>query len=119
MLPWHWAHSAAIPREGTTSKQTNRINETDTAAGNLAGEEPPLLERSVHYTELSPDSVAELSELAEKKAMEALREVNRRALALKRRDARRGEHKLRMNFGTYFYRAEMEDPAPEDGDEDA
>ena len=114
---------AFVPAKGFDEKAhylgRNLHDHAAAAARNLAGEEPPLLERSVHYTELSPESVAELSELAEKKAMEALREVNRRALALKRRDARRGEHKLRMNFGTYFYRAEMEDPAPEDGDEDA
>ena len=71
----------------------------------LAGDEPPFLERSVYYDGLTPESAEQLGELAEKVGMEALRRVNRRALVLQKRDAKRRGQKLRMNFGTYFFRA--------------
>ena len=74
-------------------------------AHNLAGEKPALLERSVYYDELSPDSVAELAALSEQLGMEALQAVNRRAMALQAADADRPEHepRMRMRLGIYFY----------------
>ena len=78
------------------------------AVHNLAGEGAPLLERSVYYDALSEESVIELALLSEKLGMDALHAVNRRALALQRRDARRGG-RLRMNFGIYFFRTGAED----------
>jgi len=70
---------------------------------NLAGREPPLLERTVYYDELSVASVEELSELARTLGVEVLERVNRRALALQRRDAGGEDAPRRMSFGVYFY----------------
>ena len=86
------------------------------AAHNLAAEGDPMLERSVYYDGLTAESVAELAALSEKLGMQALQSVNRRALVLQRRDAKRGGS-LRMNFGTYFYRTETgADDAEDQGD---
>ncbi len=112
---------AFVPREGFEEKAhylgRNVHDHLAAAVHNLSGEGPPLLERSVYYDGLSAESIRELQELSEKQGMQALRAVNRRALALQRRDAKRGEPKLRMNFGIYFYKAEKED-APEEGEGD-
>jgi hypothetical protein len=87
------------------------------AAHNLAGHRPPRLERSVYSGELSEESVAELAALSEKLGMKALREVDRRAAELRRRDAAGTDNGRRINFGIYFFRSERSEAADgEDGD---
>jgi hypothetical protein len=85
------------------------------AAGvhNLLGGTPRCLERSVAYNNLSAEAVAELEELARRVGMEALQQVNERALALQERDAGRADADRRMNFGLYFF-AETQ---PQDDDD--
>ena len=72
------------------------------AAHNVLAEGRPFLERSVHYDALGGRSIEELAELAARTGMEALTQVNRKAIACEARD--RGEaSKQRMTFGVYFY----------------
>lgn len=73
------------------------------AVANVLGEGEPMLERSAAYDQLSPDSVAELRALAAERGMQALREVNTRAMALQRRDAGGSDATARMSFGAYFF----------------
>ena len=79
------------------------------AAENLEGSKPPLFERSVYYTGLCDASVCELEELSDEVCMDALQAVNRRAAALKRRDARRQGGKNRITLGTYFFKKAIQD----------
>jgi len=76
------------------------------AAHNLSGDTPPMLERSVYYAGLSASSVEELAGLSERLGMKTLRELNKRAAALQRRDAKLGDDGLRMNFGIYFFHSD-------------
>jgi hypothetical protein len=85
------------------------------AARNLDGQEPPLLERTVYYDELSEESVAELADLSRQLGADALDAVNRRALELQTRDAEQPGANRRMSFGVYFF--EERDAASEDSDE--
>jgi uncharacterized protein DUF6502 len=80
------------------------------AAHNLLAEGKPFLERSVHYDELGERSVAELAELAGRAGMDALNEVNRKAIACEARDRGETASRRRMTFGVYFY------TTPESGD---
>jgi hypothetical protein len=84
------------------------------AAGghNLRGDGPSMPERSVFYDELSEASQRELGELSERLGMQALQEVNRRAVELQERDRGSEGARRRMTFGIYFYRDE---PGDEDG----
>lgn len=106
------ASDAFVPSKGFDEKAHyfgRNLHDHLAAAGhNLSGEGAPLLERSVYYDGLTEESVTELAELSEKLGMDALQTVNGRALALQRRDAKRGA-RLRMNFGIYFFRAKKED----------
>lgn len=77
------------------------------ATGNVLGEEPPRLERSVHYDTLTPEAVVELERMAQRLGMQALKALNRRAAELAARDADDPDATQRMNFGVYFYRAPM------------
>jgi len=88
------------------------------AAHNLEGGEPPMLERSVYYEGLTPESVEELSSLAEREGMKTLRALNRRAAALKRRDAKRTGNRFRFNFGVFLYRGENADEPGDGGADD-
>ncbi len=72
-------------------------------AHNLTGEQPPFLERCVHYGRLTEDSVAELARLAREAGMQALQVVNRRAMQLQARDSGKPGAVQRMNLGLYFY----------------
>jgi len=102
---------AFVPESGFDEKAhffgRNLHDHIATSAHNLMGAGPPLLERSVYYDELTPASVDELAQLAEKKGMEALQALNRRALALQNRDAGNPDARERMNFGLYFHRADI------------
>ena len=108
-----------LPRKGFKEKvfyfERNLHDHLDVAVRNLAAEEPPLLERSVHYGDLSPAAVDELAELASREGMKLLQAVNRRARALrsgrKTRAKRRAGEPVRLNFGLYFYRdPEVQEP---------
>ncbi len=113
------AVEAFVPAQGFDEKAhyfgRNLHDHMAAAAHNLAGEQPPLLERSVYYDGLSEESVEELRSLAETLGMDALRKLNRRSLALQKRDTKR-DATLRMNFGIYFLKAEMERSAEDEGD---
>lgn len=97
---------AFIPESGFDEKAfylgRNLRDHIATAAHNLAGGVPSLLERCVYYDDLTAESVRELRELSEAKAMEALQAVNRRALALQAGDISQAGADQRMNFGVYF-----------------
>jgi len=115
------AVEAFVPESGFDEKSyflgRNVHDHLAAAVHNLSGEGPPLLERSVYYAGLSPESVDELAALGEEVGMEALQTVNRRALKLQERDADRPEAQHRMNLGVYFYREAMDSQS--DGSDDA
>jgi hypothetical protein len=94
---------AFVPRTGIDEKAyylaKNVHDHLAAAVHNLRGDAPPFLERSVHYTRLSPDSVAELTQMVETLAMKDLQKVNRRAISLKQRDRAGKPKNLRINFG--------------------
>ncbi len=99
--------SAFVPTQGDDEKAhyfgRNLHDHIAAGARNLRGEEPPLLERSVYYNQLSKRSVEELSALSKELGQEALERINRRARELQRRDIDRGDTDRRMHFGVYFY----------------
>ena len=70
---------------------------------NLTGETPVMLERCVIYRGLSEPSINELAELARSKGMQALHQVNQRAIELKEQDRGQKEARFRFNFGAYFF----------------
>ncbi len=84
------------------------------AVHNMLGESPPFAERSVHYNRLGAAAVAELSELARRRGMDVLQELNARALALQQRDADQPDALQRFNFGLYLF---SETPPPSRADE--
>jgi Family of unknown function (DUF6502) len=76
------------------------------ASHNLHGQQPPILESSVHCNKLTPESIAELESMTRKLGLQMLEEVNRRAAELEARDADKPEAQQRMNFGIYFFSGE-------------
>jgi hypothetical protein len=80
-----------------------------TASHNLQGQQPPLLESSVHSKRLTPESITELDALTKKLGQQLLDEVNKRAAELEARDAAKPDAHQRMNFGMYFYNADTKE----------
>jgi len=70
---------------------------------NISGHTPAYLDRSVHYSGLSPKSVAKLDTLSRDLATQALLDINTKARELEARDQGRGDANQRMTFGTYFF----------------
>lgn len=85
------------------------------AAHNLTGQTPPMFERCVYYTRLTPSSVRELEELWNAMAMDALRTVNRRGAALQKRDAGDVAAFQRVTLGGYFFATAEDDEHAEPG----
>ena len=82
---------------------------------NLAGNEPPFLERCVFYDKLSADSVKELADYSKVAGMRALHAVNKRAAGLQKNDRGKANAIFRINFGVYNYsEAETRDEIPAD-----
>ena len=110
---------AFIPSKGFEEKTyylgRNVHDHLAAARHNVQGGDPPLLERSVYYDELSGESVEELNELAHREGMKVLQEINRRARELQSRDSGAPGATRRINFGLYFFH-ESEPPA-DDGAE--
>ena len=86
-------------------------------AHNLRGGTPTMPERSVFYDGLTPESLRELGELSERLGMQALQEVNRRAVALQEHDSDAAGACQRMTFGMYFYRDPDADSSDESDDD--
>lgn len=77
---------------------------------NLAGGQPPFLERCVFYDKLSEESSKELAEYSKTVGMRALHAVNKRAAELQKRDQGHQHTTYRTNFGVYhFSEPEMPD----------
>ena len=114
----HLNVDAFVPEQGFEEKAYyfGEILHDHISAGvhNLMGQRPPYLDRTVIYHQLSPAQAARLAEHAADLGMEALKSVNRKALAMKRRRHSPAEQSVRINFGTYFY---TENDAGEDLDD--
>lgn len=102
---------AFVPAEGFEEKLFyfghNLHDHAAAAAHNLLGSGAPLLERSLHYDELSAESVAKLRKQAEQAGMRALLAVNQNAMKLEQQDKEAVSSELgqtqRITFGMYFY----------------
>lgn len=70
---------------------------------NLAGSQPPFLERCVFYDKLSADSATQLATYSRTIGMKALHAVNKRAAELQKRDRQLPDAVYRTNFGIYHY----------------
>ena len=118
---------AFVPARGFDEKAFyfghNLHDHAAAAAHNLLGQEPPFLERSLHFNGLSAGAVAELAAQSKKLGMQALVAVNKAAVARVARVAHEegaenaatpaaavAEPLQRMTFGIYFY---TEPAAPE------
>ena len=82
------------------------------AASNLLGGHRPFLERSVHYDELSEESVKKLAEKSRQLGMESLLAINKEAIQLEKSDAPQQEPRYRMTFGIYYYNEPVESEMP-------
>ena len=121
---------AFVPAKGFDEKAFyfghNLHDHAAAAAHNLAGQEPPFMERSVQYNGLDADAIHRLSEQAQKLGMQALLAVNKTAIdAVEKGAAADPPDPLgppgppdapsaptqRMTFGIYFYAAADEPPA--------
>ncbi len=119
----HLETNAFVPRHGFEEKVyylgRNLHDHIAAIEHNLADGDPPMLERSVYYGRLRPQSVEILEALANEVGMEALQRVNRRARALQRADESHSDAKERLRFGVYFYRAHVDgERDAEEGDTD-
>lgn len=116
----HLNVEAFVPKEGFDDLAyffgRNLHDHIAASTHNLLGEDPPFVERSVHYDRLSAESVAALRRLAEEAGMQALRTVNRAALARAEADEGRADADRRINFGIYTFT--QREPAAPDGGED-
>lgn len=82
------------------------------AASNLLGGHRPFLERSVHYDELSEESVKKLAEKSRQLGMESLLAINKEAIQLEKSDVPQQEPRYRMTFGVYYYNEPVESEMP-------
>lgn len=98
---------AFTPQKGLEEKSfylgRNVADHIAAAAHNLLDSGNPLLERSVHYSNLTPESVALLTEAAERTGMQSLLALNRMALDLQAQDHGKPGANRRINYGLYFF----------------
>jgi len=108
----HLVESAFIPTQGFDEKAFyfgKGLHDHLAAAGhNMLGQHPPFLDRMAYYDGLTPESEAQLRELARELAARMLQEINSKALELQDRDSARENARYRVTFGAYFYSAEDE-----------
>lgn len=106
--------NAFVPQQGLAEKayyfEQHIHDHLAAIAHNLSGVGSPLLERSVYYGALSPESVRELAQLAEKHGMQTLQILNRRAMELQSADRGKAAAQQRMRLGVYFFHAPDEKP---------
>ncbi len=103
----HLSSAAFIPAQGADEMSfyfgQNIHDHLSATVHNLTQSSAPFLERSVYYDNLTPESVAKLSELSRTLGMRTLQTINRQALESERSDQGKSEANHRMNFGIYFF----------------
>lgn len=108
----HLVESAFIPVQGFDEKAfyfgKGVHDHLAAASHNMLGLRPALLDRMAYYDGLTPESVAQLRDLARDLTAHALQEVNSKALELQARDSELEQAVQRVTFGSYFYSAEEE-----------
>lgn len=108
--------AAFIPAHGFDEKVYyfghNLHDHAAAATSNLLGECQPFLERSVHYNELSAESVKVLAERSELLGMESLLSINKEAIELEKNDALNSDARYRMTFGIYYFSEPVESKTP-------
>jgi Family of unknown function (DUF6502) len=107
---------AFVPAKGFDEKAFyfghNLHDHASAAAHNLLGQEPAFMERSVHYSGLSAQSVALLAAQSQELGMQALLAVNKTAMELEKLDAvSLDTAHQRMTLGVYFYSQSVQ-PTP-------
>lgn len=106
--------SAFIPEQDLEQKLfyfgNNLHDHTAAAVSNVIGKSAPWLERSVHYDDLSAESVVELHKLSERLGMQVLKAVNRRAMQLDQNGSGNAGDRRRVTFGVYFFGESAEMP---------
>ncbi len=112
--------SAFVPEKGFDEKAfylgRNVHDHLAAASNNLLGLGNPALERSVHYTGLTPESAKVVTETAERLGMQSLLAVNRLALDLADQDKGKAEASRRLNFGLYLFDGPTTLNGPDGGD---
>jgi hypothetical protein len=98
---------AFVPAKGFDEKAFyfghNLHDHAAAAAHNLMGLEPAFMERSVHYTGLSVETINQLTIESKELGMKALLAVNKSAMEREKLDAVSDTPRQRMTFGIYFY----------------
>ncbi|MBI4293615.1 MAG: hypothetical protein HY661_19235 [Betaproteobacteria bacterium] len=96
-----------VPEKGFEEKMFyfghNLHDHSAASVHNVLGEQPPLLERCVHFSGVSPDDIERIAQAAEKHGMQALRGVNNRANQLFADQSNSADPPMRMTFGVYLY----------------
>lgn len=99
--------TAYVPSKGFEEKifylGANVHDHLAAARANVNSDDPPFLERSVYYGQLSEKSIDLLKAFCREESVKLLVRVNKKAQALQRQDSRRKSQDLRMNFGVFFF----------------
>ena len=87
------------------------------AAGveNLLGEKPLHFDRCVYANNLSPESLERLKQYADREAMKLIKQLNRKAAEMQKKDSGSADADQRFNFGAFFYSASPD--KKQDGDD--
>lgn len=96
-----------VPEKGLEAKihffGRNLRDHVATGAHNLLSVDSAFFDRSVFYDKLSRESIEELDRAAREAGTSMLRDLNRRAFALQKRDEQKEDTTHRMTVGAYFY----------------
>lgn len=78
-----------------------------TTTDNLLQHGEPMLERSVYYAKLTPESVEKLHQAANTQAMEMLADINKKAMSLYNKDKSSKQATCRFRLGCYWHQQEV------------
>lgn len=105
----HLLRPAFLPIDGYEEKAyffgRNLRDHIAAGAHNLADIKPPFFDRAVYYDRLTEESIDELRQLAAKRSMELLIEINQKASELAARDRQDGDGGYRFTLGSFFFSA--------------
>lgn len=103
----HLRTAALVPSDGYEEKAyyfgRNLRDHIATAAHNLTGRQPALIDRAVYEDSLSDESLEAVRVLCEQRGTDLLLEINREVRNLAERDRKAGAPNRRMTFGVYLF----------------
>ena len=117
----HLEVEALGPAEGFEEKlfffEKSLHDHLSASVDNLLDVAPPHLDRCIYYNNLKAESIDSLKQVAEQESMKTIKQLNRKAREMQKRDSGKEDAHHRFDYGAFFYSVSTQKDNKSENDE--